>query len=257
MSLREDTLRTVTDYWAHSLGCDPEAFAGTGTTVVAAPETDPIDFVARIGADEVQIIVRGDAVVVSVPADRLEGVRESVADANRVDFTDDRSVAGWLGQPVSQVLGPAFLGYADAETVRAVPETGVRRLDAGDVAALTRLKGACPDQEWERSVAGVDPGSERPVVGRFVDGELVALASYDVWDELLAQIGVLTHPARREKGHGTAVVSRVAALALERGFLPQYRTLERWPSSVGLARSVGFERYGRSVLVVLETTAKD
>jgi hypothetical protein len=39
--------------------------------------------------------------------------------------------------------------------------------------------------------------------------------------------------------------------AFERNLLPEYRTIEHWPSSVGLAKHLGFEKVAWSILVQL------
>jgi predicted GNAT family acetyltransferase len=89
------------------------------------------------------------------------------------------------------------------------------------------------------------------VAGVFADGVLAAAAGYEVWGETIAHIAVVTHPAFRGRGLGAAAVSRIAAEAVERGLLAQYRTLEANAPSLAIADRLGFQPYARSLAVRL------
>jgi GNAT superfamily N-acetyltransferase len=121
---------------------------------------------------------------------------------------------------------------------------------ARDGAAVSRLQAACSEQEWEHG--GSDPAHGRTFGVFDGGGELEALAGYEIWDETIAHISIVTHPARRGKGSGRAAVARAAEHALEAGLLPQYRTLRANAPSMSLARRLGFSEYGFSVYVRLE-----
>ena len=103
-----------------------------------------------------------------------------------------------------------------------------------------------PDPDAEEP--GFEPGE---TVGIEADGRLVAAAGYEVWDERIAHISVVTHPDYRSRGLGQAVVSRATDRALDAGLWPQYRTLDAWPWSVALAEGLSFERFASGSLVVL------
>jgi hypothetical protein len=55
-----------------------------------------------------------------------------------------------------------------------------------------------------------------------------------------APVVSLPHPAFREQGYATTAVSTLTEIALERTFIPQYRTLEASAPSMVLARRLGF-----------------
>ena len=99
---------------------------------------------------------------------------------------------------------------------------------------------------WPLSASG-----DAPVAGTFAAGVLAAIAGYEVWGDAIAHISVVTHPAHRGRGLGAAAVSRIAAEALERGLLAQYRTLEANASSLAIADRLGFQPYARSLAVRL------
>ena len=244
--MRPETRDAVDGYWAASLGCAPGALRTDGVSVVAGNE------------GTAAVVVRGDAAVVAVDPERLAVARDVLSETALSELTDPERIRARFERlaAVGEILGPAYLGYADESTVRAAAartdrtDAVTRPLTAADEAAYDAFEAACPPTEWSD---GGPPFSPTRTVGRFVDGDLVALAGYEVWDGTLAHIAVVTHPDRRGEGHAQAVVAAVARRTLDGGLVPQYRTLDAWPWSVRVAEKVGFERWGTSVLVRFES----
>jgi ribosomal protein S18 acetylase RimI-like enzyme len=85
------------------------------------------------------------------------------------------------------------------------------------------------------------------VVGSFIDGKLVAYAGFEVWDDAIAHLCTVTHPAFRKQGHGQSVVREAMKLSIARGLTPQYRCLESNMASLRLSARLGFSNYGFSV----------
>lgn len=146
----------------------------------------------------------------------------------------------------SMVIGPAFIGYADS--VAAAPQTA-RLLTADDTTAVAALQAACRKDEWEHG--GSDIG-RHPTFGVFVDGQLAALAGYEIWGGTIAHISVITHPAHRGRGFGAAAVAQLTAHSLAAGLLPQYRTLDANQPSMRIAERLGFKRYATSLAIRME-----
>lgn len=240
--MRPETHEAVDCYWANSLGCRREVLCEAGVSLVASDTTT------------VDVVRRGDSAVVAVDAERMSDIEATLSDSVVDDVMTRERLVGRLtstGFVVADVLGPAFLGYADASTLlRAEAETGppVRTLTSDDEAAYERFRAACPKDEWDAGGSLFHPGR---TVGQFVGDELVALASYDIWAETIAHIAVITHPDHRNEGHAQAVVLAIAHDALAASLIPQYRTLDAWPWSVRVAEKLGFERWGTSLLVRL------
>ena len=242
MGLTRRTRRTLCAYWAERLGVTADAFDRPGVAVGPANEGG------------IQLFAGDEWWVVGAPAS-LVGTVESRADAlvsnergiGSADTTD--AVRSWLESfdAVERVIGPAFYGYTDATAFRPI-ESSARPLGTDDESAYDAFRRAVPDEEWDRGGTPLVPGD---TVGHFVDEELVALAGYSVWDDLLAHVAVVVHPDHRGDGHGTRVVSRITELALERGLLAQYRTADAWPWSVGLAERLGFERFATASLGIV------
>lgn len=244
--MNAETRDVVDGYWAEALGCPRETLRSEGVSFVTGD------------AGLVEVIAHGDSTVVSVAPDRPDSVRDALSGLDPADLVDpdvltDRFAA--VDVALDEVLGPAFLGYTDdsslsvVESTPAPGEQTTRLLTEDDGPAYDALRAACSDDAWSDGGSSFVPGRS---VGRFVGSELVALAGYEVWDDTLAHVAVVTHPEHRNEGHAQAVVSAVARDALDAGLVPQYRTLEAWPWSVQVATKVGFERWGTSVLVRLE-----
>lgn len=219
-------------YWADRVGVSVDAFEGSGVTVGVATEGG------------VQVFRCGRSVVVGAPAEMVAVVRERASGVAEAESDD--AVAAWLEgfDGVDGVLGPTFYGYADRESF-APDAAAARVLGGGDEGAFESLRVAVPEREWEHGGTAFTPGE---TVGLFEDGSLVAVSGFAVWDDLLAHLAVVTHPAHRGEGHGQAVVSRATERAFEAGYVPQYRTADAWPWSVALAERLGFERFTTAFL---------
>ncbi|MFC6991890.1 GNAT family N-acetyltransferase [Haladaptatus sp. GCM10025707] len=232
MGFSARTRRQLCRYWAARLGVSPKAFDAPGITV------------GSIDEGGVQLFRHEDSLVVSAPASFLDAVERHAPALESLDFDDSDAVVEWFDSflSLSKLLGPAFYGYTDREGFQPV-SSDARLLGVADEPAFDTFQASVSDDEWD---AGGPEFGPKTTVGRFVDGRLVAVAGYDVWDTQIAHISVVTHPDHRNAGHGRAVVSRVTELALSRGLLPQYRTLDAWPWSVALAENLGFERFATS-----------
>jgi predicted GNAT family acetyltransferase len=158
-------------------------------------------------------------------------------------FADAFRASGYV------VVGPAYIGYA--QDIRS-PAHPVRPLTLHDTSAVNTLRAACTETEWEH---GGSLLGERSSSGVFVDGQLVALAGYDVWAGIIAHISVVTHPAFRARGFGRSAVAHVVKRALLANLIPQYRTLEFNLASIRIADSLGFCHYATSVAVRLDRNA--
>ncbi len=238
--LSVQTLATIDRYWVSSLGCPPPYLHEDGIHIVPLPVAD--DYWGIL------VFRRGAAVVVTVPAVLHTALEPALRRIRAADLDDEEAIRAIVEHPIDRIVGPAYLGYADRGTFLPMPDPETRLLQATDVDAVERLRVACSTTDWEH---GGSTAGQQPAVGRFLAGELVALASWEVWDGTIAHIYVVTHPAHRRRGYGKAVVSAIAAEALARGLVPQYRTLERNLPSVGIALALGFRQYATTLAVRL------
>lgn len=232
--LSETTVKAVERYWAMHLATPVERlFAKPANVVTHGPELSDYNGIFAV--------FREDRATVSVPAGRMDWYRQiAAADVRGPDqFAETFRPLGLV------VIGPAYMGYAD---VIGGTKVGARRLSGSDASAVSTLRAACSTTEWEHGGSDVD---EQECTGLFVNGELVSLSGYKVWANSLAHIYVVTHPAFRGRGFGRCVVGEAARMAMEKGLVPQYRTLESNRASVRVAESLGFVKVASSVAVRL------
>jgi RimJ/RimL family protein N-acetyltransferase len=148
---------------------------------------------------------------------------------------------------VDGIIGPAFISYGTADSLDLQDARFARPISSS--VQIRRLQAACQPEEWDHG------GSEREhdETFGFVDpaNELLALSGYEIWNDSIAHISIVTHPLYRGRGHGRAAVAIAAQHALAAGLLPQYRTLTSNSPSMNIAKRLGFTEYGFSVYVRL------
>jgi GNAT superfamily N-acetyltransferase len=235
------SLQAVVAFWAAHLGCSEVQLAQPSTSVVSnGPE-----LASFRGAT---VVFRPPACVLAVPTDWYDPVASRVGHRPPAEVFDVILLGHVFGAAVDQVIGPAWLGYADASDFRPAPTMGTRLLIDQDLAALERLAAACGPTAWEHS--GIDP-ARPPVFGCF-DGEvLAAVGMLERWGDRQLQVGIVTHPDYRGRGYGKAVVSAMTAHGLASGGVLQYRTLQANLPSVGIAQALGFQRFAHTLAVRL------
>lgn len=125
-----------------------------------------------------------------------------------------------------------------------------RQLTEEDAPAFESFSHEAPEEDLDEAFVELDHWL---VFGTFVDGELACAASMYPWGETrLADLGVITLPRFRGRGLGRATVRAMSAVALDRGYEPQYRCQLDNVASVALARGAGFRRFGEWEVIVGE-----
>ncbi|MFF9591733.1 GNAT family N-acetyltransferase [Streptomyces sp. NPDC014646] len=121
-------------------------------------------------------------------------------------------------------------------------DPSVRPLTAADARAFERFEAAAPEQDLDDAYVALDHWA---VHGAFEDGQLVCVASMYPWDDApLADLGVLTLPSYRGRGHARRLVRAISRYALARDHEPQYRCQLDNHASVAAAASAGLTRFG-------------
>jgi GNAT superfamily N-acetyltransferase len=194
--------QAVVAFWAAQLGCSEVQLAQPHTSVVrAGPE-----LASWRGAT---VVFRPPACVLAVPADWYEPVVSRVGQRPPVEVFGVTLLREVFGAEVDQVIGPAWLGYADTSDLRPAPTLGTRLLIDQDLPELQRLAADCGPTAWEHS--GIDP-ARPPVFGCFAGERLAAAGMLERWGDRLLHVGVVTHPGYRGRGYGKAVVSAMSAM---------------------------------------------
>ena len=218
-------------YWAEVFGCAPGDLRPSRPLVLPRPAAGGEYHGAQIHSF-------GAAPLALLPPPLVARYRDPLAAAMEGGVEADGRWSAVFGEHVEKVIGPAEVWYADASTFRpSFGESPARLLGPDDAEAVEALRRACEPLEWEHG--GSHPGPH-PAAGGFVDGHLVALAGYQLWNRRLAHLSIVTHPAHRGRGHGAAAVSALVPEAMARGLVPQYRALRENAASLAIARRLGF-----------------
>ncbi len=238
------SLQAITAFWAAHLGCRPGQLSRAGTAVV---RNGP-GLADYRGATA---FYRPPACVLAVPVDWYEHITAQLAHQPAAAVFDTGVLRQVLGPAVGRVIGPAWLGYADQSDFRPSDPMRTRRLSDHDLPALRELAAACGPTAWAHS--GIDP-ARPPVYGCYAGRTLAAAGMLEPWGDRLLHVGIVTHPAHRGRGYGTAVVSAMTADELAAGRVVQYRTLQANLPSVAIACKLGFQRFAHTLAVRLTRT---
>jgi len=180
----------------------------------------------------------GTSVLVTAEIADLDGVRQAMSEA---ELRTALTAAGIEMNGADQLF---FLPDARKEEVSAESDAPhVRRLTAADEAAFASFEASAPEADADEAWVELD---HWVAFGAFAGDLLVAAGSAYPFREgsLLADIGVLTLPSHRGKGHARAVVRALARHTLAEGYEPQYRCQLDNTSSVILAERTGFLSIG-------------
>lgn len=239
--LIHDTRSRVDGYWTGFFRCAREQLR-SAEPVVLAPAAELSDY------EGVYLQSFGEAPVLSVPRSLVNGYGPALARAAQGGLAADGRWAEALGSLLGTIIGPAWIGYADARTLRPVPVSAeTRELTDSDLPLVERLRDACTPTEW--SHAGGDGGEL--AVGVFAGGELASLARIQDWGSGIAHVSIVTHPELRGRGSGREAVAALSRMVLERGMIPQYRTLDANAASRSVAAALGFQHYATSLALRL------
>ncbi len=145
--------------------------------------------------------------------------------------------------PISEMLGPGTLGYADRDDFRPVRSGAVESLPARHADIRRLLESVPPAEAEESGIEGVT--SPAFVIRR--DGEVAAVSGYNVWMGTVAHICVLTDPRYRNCGLARAVASAAVEHGLSAGLLAQWRA--RPLASRRVAQALGFTELGSQLSV--------
>jgi RimJ/RimL family protein N-acetyltransferase len=119
---------------------------------------------------------------------------------------------------------------------------GVRRLTSDDGDAFASFESAASEQDLDDAFVELDHWA---VFGSFDQDRLVSVTSMYPWDgSHLADLGVLTLPPFRGRGHARRVVRAISRYAYEQGYEPQYRCQLDNQASIALAKAAGLTLFG-------------
>jgi GNAT superfamily N-acetyltransferase len=223
------TQARVEKYWAGEFGCSVDTLRTPGSKVFIRDDPGSA-FVFRYG----------NCCIWHVPQRFMSAVERSVNANDDIDQVFDSAfVAALFGSAVQRILGPCPIAYFPDAALH--PDESLppcRKLTETDAAAVERLAADCGPEAWGHG--GVELDAHRAVFGCFADDRLVSAASYEIWGDAIAHVGVVTAPSYRGRRFGKAAATAATADALRQGLVPQWRTLESNVASVRLGEAIGY-----------------
>ncbi len=224
----------VTDYWRATF---------SGEDLVPPDATFSVAVNADLSEDRrVMVLHTDDGAVRTV-------LTPSLADAAGLFDLQPRSEAD-LRRALSEAgvaLHPAdnlfYFSRADLDTLRGEDShPSVRQLSDTDAALFAQFQSSASQQDLDDAYVELDHWA---VFGAFAQDRLVTAASMYPWGNArIADLGVLTLPEYRRRGHARAVVRALCKHAAQQGYEPQYRCQLDNHASLAVAKTAGLTHFG-------------
>ncbi len=218
---------TVRAQLALELCCRPEDFDRDGYLFTEARDVPGRRPFPR-GALSLDMLTMGRGTVVSATAEHLPRIMEKLSPLDQQDAFAQPFIAGhslyYLPEHVDAPLPPMPRGYA------------LRWVERPDIPALYALKG------FHNAIA-YDVNHPRPDVLALLAMEgdrVIGMAACSADCERLWQVGIDVLPPWRGKGIAAALVGRLTAEIIRRGFVPYYGTGSTNVGSQSVAHRAGY-----------------
>jgi hypothetical protein len=140
-----------------------------------------------------------------------------------------------------------YLPPSDLPALTVPPPFRLRELTPADEGYLSALHRSCTPAEVDDGYVEID---HEIVFGCFHEHELVSAASGYRMAGFM-DIGVLTHSHFRKSGLARIVVGALCAWSIANNIIPQYRCNHDNTGSLGVARSLHFQPYFRSEVIII------
>lgn len=223
----------INQYWASRLNCSRRAFEEHGTTICArelSKQQYPRIIVTRTSN---QAIVQAPPELMTLLKDSLNtSVLVTASDVIMAVEKEHDVEFGWRD----------FIWYFPLDVSLLPSDVRVRLLTDSDGDALNYLLSLCTQEE--RELANVSIEQDMPL-GLFENNCLLAVASFIFDGDLIADVGVITHPQYRRCGLGKTIVVELVRKGIENGRIIQYTTQEINTGSKRLAEAIGFWLYAK------------
>ncbi len=224
----------VTDFWRTYFRRGTVLHDGADFQLAAYPDLD----------DDGQLMVLrtvdGKASVSLVPELAERAGFDGAQSISEEDFWAGLDTAGISMHGADNLF--YFTDDAREALVATAPIGDIRQLTADDEALFKAFESAASEQDLDDAQVELDHWA---VFGSFDNGRLVAVSSIYQWeDAAIMDLGVLTLPIFRGKGHARRLVRAVFRYACAQGYEPQYRCQVTNTASSALAPAAGLTLFG-------------
>jgi GNAT superfamily N-acetyltransferase len=214
--------------WARHYGVSVDCLAQVGTTSILEDYDGLLVVLYAIGSHR----------FAQTSAELLPYIQQVVNDRPRQALTGADFLSAWSVEPAAYVPGSYVFHLYPPDFRRVKHDALIRELTAADAPALAKVKQAVPAGELEEADVEL---SHDDVCGAWLDDQLAAVGStYDFRG--FVDPGVVTHPAYRQRGLGTAVIAHIVQRVLARDELMLYRCAAENIGSYKIAQTLGFTR---------------
>lgn len=218
----------VDEYWAGVFGCAVERLWTPGCSVAASDMPG------------VYVLVRGDACRIAAPADWVPALTDATSDLTAAAALQPRQWAPLL-PPGTVIHGPSVHAYLDSAAGLPAPD-GVVEVDRE---ALAELESACPPAEWGEGGFG----HTGRFFARYAGQTIIAAGNLTDWRGVPSDVGLVTRPGHRGRGHGLRIGAHAARVAIAAAGIARYRALADNVASRRIARRLGFVEYGGNLMI--------
>lgn len=228
-------------YWLDQLGCGPDDLEEGKVKVFSHG--------ALAGYSGAIALKKNNSCIISAPQPLVSVLSKKVANMDCQSVFNPTSLEKLFEGSVERTIGPAWQGEVDTKTFISCHGADSRELAKDDWPDFEHFLRGCAVSDVDFSAL---ESGRMPTVGVFIDEEIVAAASYNISEGIIAAIGILTHPAHRGNGYAKRAVSHITRIALDKNLGIQYQTLISNTHSVFLAKELGFTDFAETISVRLK-----
>ncbi|OPC04938.1 acetyltransferase [Elizabethkingia ursingii] len=236
--------KQVTDFWKEEMNGDLWYEDDSFTLMINEDLEEDGQIMLLESADRQRV----NAVITSAIMKRIGlTVNDSLSESIFLQLLKDAGIS---------LHGADYIYYYQEENKKKLLETAsiesIRLLNASDAEAFEYFVSSASEQDLDDAYVELD---HWVVFGSFEDGKLVSAASMYPWgdDVKIADLGVLTLPDYRGKGHARNLVHTICKYTLQQGYEPQYRCQIDNHASVALAAASGLTLYGKWDLIASDS----
>jgi GNAT superfamily N-acetyltransferase len=237
LCMKTSSLEQLDRFWAHDLGIESGLASGPRICCTLQPLYPGV-----------RLFTNGERLVIASPPSKVEFIQNAIVDVSPEEAFSVEWLQRVFADDAERIIGPVEVYYADETNFRTEQGHRGRALLASDSEAYRVLVTALDPKVEDISVSSEDGF---PAFGAFSDERLCSVASYEVWKPSIAHIRVATHPNYRRRGFAKAAIQALAAAALDRGLILQWRAVAWNENSLSLARELGFTYYCSTLYVRL------
>ncbi|AQX07734.1 GNAT family N-acetyltransferase [Elizabethkingia ursingii] len=236
--------KQVTDFWNEEMNGDLWYEDDSFTLMINEDLEEDGQIMLLENADKQRV----NAVITSAIMKRIGlTVNDSLSESVFLQLLKDAGIS---------LHGADYIYYYQEENKKKLLETAsietIRLLNASDAEAFEYFVSSASEQDLDDAYVELD---HWVVFGSFEDGKLVSAASMYPWgdDVKIADLGVLTLPDYRGKGHARNLVHTICKYILQQDYEPQYRCQIDNHASVALAAASGLTLYGKWDLIASDS----